>query len=622
MTRPTRPHGGRPRATGQGKRRAVPHPRARLPRVPETPHQAPRGRRRRSAPRTLALGDPGRRLRAVGLVLAMVLSLFVGRLVQLQGIEAKAYADTASEQRLRTAVLTAERGDITDVHGAAFATTVKAVNVTADQTQVVDPEAEARALAPIVNLRVGDLVGRLTGTARFSYVAQEVSPKQWQRILGLRLPGIYHESTTKRVYPQRQLAANVVGFVGYDNAGLGGIESAYQGELAGHNGERTYEASAGGSEIPTPQTQAQDPVPGSTIRLTIDRDIQYVAQTQLAQEVTASGATSGTVVVMDPGTGHILALATVPTFDPNHPGDAPSQDRGNRALSDIYEPGSTSKVMTMAAALDAGVITPTSRFTVPGTLSRGGQTFHDDIAHGTLRLTPSGILAMSSNLGTMEVAERLGAHRLYDKLKAFGIAEPTGLNFPGESTGLLPNVSTWGPTEFATIAFGQGLSLNSVQATSVFATIANGGVRVQPTLVDGIETPDGTFMRSHAPVRRRVVSADAAHALSRMMEGVVSDRGTAPQAQIPGYRVAGKTGTANRVDPTCGCYRGYTASFIGFAPADHPALVISVTLQNPVNGHFGGLLAGPVFKRVMSYSLAHLGIPPTGTQPPHLRLTW
>ena len=552
----------------------------------------------------------------------MVLSLFVGRLVQLQGIEAKAYADTASQQRLRTMVLTAERGEITDVNGAALATTVKAVNVTADQTQIVDPRAEAQALSPIVAIPVKDLVTQLSGTARFAYVAQGVSPAQWERVLNLRLPGIYHESTTKRVYPEGDLAANVVGFVGYDGSGLGGIESSLQRQLAGRNGERTYEASAGGSEIPTVETQGHDPVPGSTVRLTIDRDIQYVAQVQLAREVAASGAASGTVVVMDPATGRILALATVPTFNPNHANDAPAADLGNRALSDIYEPGSTSKVMTMAAALDARVITPTSHFTVPPTLTRGGQTFHDDVAHGTLRLTPSGILAMSSNLGTMKIAERLGAHRLYDKLKAFGIAEPTGLNFPGESTGLLPNVTAWGPTEFATIAFGQGLSLNSVQATSVFATIANDGVRVQPTLVDGVVAPDGGFVASRSPIRHRVVSAAAAQTLSRMMEGVVSDSGTAPQAQIPGYRVAGKTGTANRVDPSCGCYRGYTASFIGFAPADHPALVVSVTLQNPVNGHFGGMLAGPVFKKVMSYALAHEGIPPTGTQAPHLRLTW
>jgi cell division protein FtsI (penicillin-binding protein 3) len=570
----------------------------------------------------MRLADPGRRLRAVGLVLAMVLSLFVGRLVQLQGIEAKAYADTASAQRLRTVVLPAERGEITDVHGVPLATTVKAVNITADQTQITDPMSEAVALSPIVKAPVSDLVGRLTGTARFSYVAQGVSPAQWEHVLRLRLPGIYHENTTRRVYPQDTLAANVLGFVGYDGSGSGGIESAYQQDLAGRNGERTYEASAGGSEIPTAANQGQDPVPGSTVRLTLDRDIQFVAQRQLAAEVAASGADSGTVVVMDPATGHILALAAVPTFDPNDPGAAPAENRGNRALSDIYEPGSTSKVMTMAAALNAGVITPTSHFTVPGSLNRGGHAFHDDIVHGTLKLTPSGILAMSSNLGTMEVAERLGPQRLYSKLKAFGIAEPTGLNFPGESTGLLPNVSAWGPTEFATIAFGQGLSLNSVQATSVFATIANGGVRVAPTLVDGIVDPDGTFVRSPAPQQRRVVSTAAATALSRMMEGVVSAEGTAPEAQIPGYRVAGKTGTANRVDPSCGCYRGYTASFIGFAPADHPALVVSVTLQNPVNGHFGGLLAAPVFRHVMSYSLAHLGIPPTGTTPPHLRLTW
>jgi cell division protein FtsI (penicillin-binding protein 3) len=225
-------------------------------------------------------------------------------------------------------------------------------------------------------------------------------------------------------------------------------------------------------------------------------------------------------------------------------------------------------------------------------------------------------------MGTMLIAERLGREPLYRALKRFGIAEPSGLGFPGESPGLLPNVEAWGPTNFATIAFGQGLSLNALQATSVFATIANDGVRVEPVLVDGTVNDDGSLEPAAAPQQHRVVSAETATTLRHMMETVVSENGTAPMAQIPGYRVAGKTGTAERVDPSCGCYRGYTASFIGFAPADDPALVVSVALQRPVNGHYGGELGGPVFKRVMSFALQSQGIPPTGSKPPRMRLKW
>ena len=255
-------------------------------------------------------------------------------------------------------------------------------------------------------------------------------------------------------------------------------------------------------------------------------------------------------------------------------------------------------------------------------LNRGGSAFHDHDEHGTLRLTFAGVLAKSSNIGTIQASEKIGAKTLYGYLKKFGIAEPSGLNFPGESRGLLPALKDWSGTSFPTIAFGQGLSLNSIQATSVFATIANGGVRVEPRLVAGTTGNDGKFVEAAQSRRIEVVSPATARTVTDMLESVVSDGGTAPMARIPGYRVAGKTGTANRVDPACGCYRGYTASFIGFAPADNPQLVVSVTLQAPKRGHYGGMLGGPVFKRVMSFALQDQRIPPTGSKAPALKLTW
>lgn len=574
----------------------------------------------RSRPRQLV--DPRRRVTAVGIVMAIVLSLFVGRLVQLQGLEASAYAETASQERLRTVSLAATRGAITDAHGVPLASTADTVNVTADQTQISDPISVAAALAPVLRLDLDLLRERLTGKSLFAYIAKDVSPARWHRVEELRLPGIYSEPASKRVYPQGSIAANLLGFLGSDGHGLAGYEDSLDKTLAGKDGQITFEAAAGGSRIPTGDTESEEATPGTDVRLTIDRDLQFIAERALRSKVNETNAESGTVVVMDPRNGQILALATYPSFNPRSPLAAPPADRGNRAVSDIYEPGSTSKVMTMAAALDAGVVRPTTKVEVPPVLYRGGDDFNDHTPHGTLHLTATGVLAQSSNIGAVLIAERLGRQRLYDSLRRFGIGQPSGLGFPGESPGILPPVEGWGPTNFATMAFGQGLSVNAVQATSVFATIANRGVRVEPSLVEGTVAPDGTYAAAPAADRHRVVTARTAKTLSRMMETVVSDQGTAPMAQIPGYRVAGKTGTAERVDDACGCYRGYTASFIGFAPADDPALVVSVTLQDPTNGRYGGLLGGPVFKRVMSFALQNQQIPPTRYDPPKMRLTY
>jgi cell division protein FtsI (penicillin-binding protein 3) len=325
---------------------------------------------------------------------------------------------------------------------------------------------------------------------------------------------------------------------------------------------------------------------------------------------------------MDPRTGQIYALATVPTFDPNKPADAAQADIRNRAVTDAFEPGSTSKVMTMAAVIEEKKANPLTHIVVPPVLVTKYKTFHDDVPHGTLKLTLNGVLARSSNIGTILAAQKIGGDKLYSYLKKFGIGEPTGLHFPGESKGFVPSPKRWSATSFGTIAFGQGLSLTAVQAASVYATIANDGLRVAPTLVAGYTAPDGTYQAAAAPSTVRAVSPETAVAVRSMLESVVSDQGTAPKAAIAGYRVAGKTGTANRVDENCHCYRGYTASFIGMAPADSPRLVIAVFLQNPRNGHFGGQLAAPVFKKVMSFSLEHLRIPPTGTVHPSIPVFW
>jgi cell division protein FtsI (penicillin-binding protein 3) len=549
--------------------------------------------------------------------------MYVVRLFEVQGLQAPVYAADAAEGRTVTRTLPAARGTITDRNGIVLAQSVAARDITADPTFVKDPTATVTEIAPILGLDASaqlDLTARLSSDKRFEYVAHAVTPATWERIKALDLAGIYGVATSDRVYPAETVGANVLGFVDSEGNGTGGVELGYDQVLAGVDGTHTYQRDVQGREISTADSSEVAPIAGTNISLTLDRDLQWYAQETLAKAVKSAKAKSGTVVVMTPQ-GEILAMAAVPTFDPNDPGSANQDDVGNRAVSDIYEPGSTSKIMTAAAVIEEGGLKPTSEIIVPPVLHRAGKTFHDHDPHGTWDLTLAGVVAKSSNIGTIKAAETIGPNTLYDYLKKFGIGDPTGAGLPGESRGLLPRPEAWSASQFYTIAFGQGLSLNAVQAASVYATIANGGVRVQPSIIAGTTGPDGTFTPEAAPTETRVVSQQTASAVSRMLESVVSEEGTAPMAEIPGYRVAGKTGTANRVDESCGCYRGYTASFIGYAPADKPSLIVAVTLQDPKNGHYGGVLAGPVFKKVMSFGLASLKIPPTGSHPKPYRLT-
>ena len=603
-----RPAGRRPPA-GRGSRQAVPRSR-------------PAARRPAPRPRRLRLADTSRRLRGAVVVLGLVLSLFGGRLVQLQGLDATAYATEASQGRLRTVTLPATRGSITDRHGLPLATTVDAVNVTADQTLVEDPAATAAVLAPVLGLEAVELEVTLTGTDRFVYVAKGVTPEVWRQVTELDLPdtegipGIFAEQTSRRTYPGGKVAANVVGFVGADGHGLGGLEYALDEVLAGRDGEVTYERGAGGRRIPTGRSGGRPAVAGQDVRLTIDRDIQWVAQQALARKVAQTGSRSGTVVVMDPRTGDLLAVATAPTFDPAQPGDAPEIARGNLALSEAYEPGSTGKVVTAAALIEEKAVTPTTPVTVPNRLRRAGSTFKDFENHKTQKLTYAGTIAKSSNIGTILAAEKMGLEKLHPYLEKFGVGSPTGLGLPGEASGALLPVDAWSATSGYTMAFGQGYSVNSVQMASIFATIANDGVRVAPRLVASRTAADGTETRTPRGKKTRVVSARTARTVRLMLETVLGEGGTAPSARVPGYRVGGKTGTAQRFDPRCSCYRGYTMSFIGMAPVDDPRVVVAVALQLPKSGAGGGSTGGPVFKEVMSFALQSMRVPPTGTRPP------
>lgn len=576
------------------------------------------------------------------MVLAMVmLVIFGARLLQLQGLQGPEVAAAALARRQISVALPAHRGDILDGSGATLATTVERRNITVDQRLVpafgqpklgtVTPApcsacvaAAAARLAPVLGMSIAGVTAKITGNAPFKYLATGVEPEVWREVARLGIPGVFSEQASRRNYPSGQVAANVVGFLNSAGTPQAGIEGSMQSMLKGTDGKLTYERGKNGQQIATGLSSESDPVSGRDVQLTINRDLQWKTQELLAAKVHETGARSGQAVVMDPETGDVLALVSVPSFDPNNPGAISVTDYANlqnRAVTFGFEPGSTSKVITAAAALEEGKASPSSRLKVASTIHRGGKVFHDSHAHGVEKLTFAGVIAQSSNVGTIRVGEKLPAATMYNYLRRFGLGTKTGVGM-GEISGTLAPADQWSNSQRYTVLFGQGLSVTAVQSASVFATIANDGVRVTPRVVKAVTGGDGHLDPVPASAQTRVVSANTATTLRTMLERVVSDDGTAVQASVPGYRVAGKTGTAQAFDEKCHCYRGYTASFVGMAPADHPRLVVAIYLQKPVRNYYGGSSAAPVFQQVMTYGLARLGIQPSGTKAPKVPLTW
>jgi cell division protein FtsI (penicillin-binding protein 3) len=558
----------------------------------------------------------------------MIFVLLALQLVRVQVIQASEYQSKAANEMESTRNTPAPRGEITDINGVAFARSVSAITIVVDQTQITDPARVANFVAPILGLPVEEVQGNITGTRRYSIVLKNGRPAQWDLLtkeiyeynkaltneqLDKRIIGFFPERSFIREYPSGSLISSLVGFVRADGIGATGLESSLNSVITGTDGRYSF-ANGYGAEIPGSQREIVAAKAGTTVRLTIDRDVQWVAAKAIAEAVKSSRAASGSVIVMDPRTGEIVAHATAPTFDPNNTKNVDLNLMRNPSVQDVYEPGSTGKVMTLAAALEEKTVAPTTVFAVPYKLKRGGSTFKDHDKHPVQQLTTSGILAVSSNTGTIKIGETISNEKLYSYLTKFGVGVKTGSGLPGESAGLMPKVENWSGTTAPTVAFGQGYSVTAMQATSVFATIANNGVRVSPTVIAGTQDASGHFTPAANRTTTRVVSEDTARELRLMMESVVSPTGTAPSAAIPGYRVAGKTGTAWRYNDKTGGYSGYTASFIGFAPADAPRYVINVTIQDPHNGYYGGLLGGPVFKKVMTFVLQTKHVAPTGTK--------
>ena len=575
------------------------------------------------------------RIRALIIVILIFFLLFAARLIQIQAIQAGEYRAKAANEMESTRAIPAPRGDITDINGVAFARSVYAINIVVDQTLVTDAAQTANFAAPYLGMTVAQVQSAISGNKRYSMVEKNAKPAVWRELSAAidsynaslpkekfdkRIVGFFAERNYIREYPSGSLVSSLVGFVRQDGVGATGIESSLNSIISGTDGRYSY-ARGLGAEIPGSQNEIVAEKKGGSVRLTIDRDVQWVAAKAIEEAVSKAHASSGTVIVMDPKTGQILAHATAPTFDPNNTKSVSQTLMRNPSVQDVYEPGSTGKVMTLAAALEEKKVTPETVFTVPDALMRSGSTFHDHNKHAVEHLTTSGILAVSSNTGAIQIGELLSHDTLHDDLAKFGIGKSTGSGLPGESAGLLRPVSDWSGTTAPTVAFGQGYSVTAMQATSIFATIANDGVRVSPTVIAGTTDASGKFTASEPRVNERVVSADTAQKIRLMLESVVSSEGTAPNAAIPGYRVAGKTGTASRYNSSCNCYSGYTASFIGFAPADNPKYVISVTIQDPQGIHYGGLLGGPVFKKVMTFVLQSEHIAPTGTKVVPVALT-
>ncbi|MFE6593246.1 peptidoglycan D,D-transpeptidase FtsI family protein [Streptomyces sp. NPDC057780] len=596
------------------------------------------------------------RLRLIGLALTLVMSAFVVRLLQVQAVDAGTYAAKAEQNRYVVHTLPAERGGITDRNGVALASTVDAYDITADPTMFTreqlkvgdGPEQAAALLAPILGEDQEDLVDVLrpkNKELRYVRLARRQTPQVWNQIKDLKtaltkkaetdksvvnvLAGVFADPSSKRVYPGGDLAAGILGWVGADGKGGGGLERKLNETLAGKDGKIRY-AQSGGRQVPTAGSTETPAVPGSDVELTIDRDIQWAAQHAISRQVEKSKADGGYVIVQDTATGEILAMANSPGFDPGDLANADPDALGNAALQDAFEPGSTAKVMSMAAVLEEKAATPMTHLTIPNRLKRGDRLFKDDIDHPTWYLTLNGVLAKSSNIGTIMATGELGRTQeeankvLHSYLRKFGLGGYSGLGFPGETKGILAPPDQWSTSQQYTIPFGQGVSVNALQAASVYSTIANGGVRVEPTLVRGTKEDDGRFTPAPEPKKTRVISEKTAKTLSQMLESVVDDEeGTGTKARIPGYRVAGKTGTANRVDPATGMYKGYTSSFAGFAPADKPRVTVYCAIQNATEGsYFGGQICGPIYKQVMEFALKTLQVPPTGADPANLPVTF
>ncbi len=559
-----------------------------------------------------------------GLILMItLLVLVVGRLALLQGVDGAAYANAAEQDRLRTYPVAALRGEVLDRTGRPFAYTVEASRVVADPKVVDDPARTALALTTLLDVPAPELTEKLSENSRYVVLATQISPQTVDAIEALELPGVLFEDDPVRLYPAGAVGGQVVGFVGREGTGLAGIEQAFDEELSGTPGERTVEVGSGGNPIPSGIDESTPAVDGSTVQLTIDQDLQYVMEERLAEACSDGATTRASAVVLDVQTGEVVAMGSCPGYDPSEYSSTDPDLLGNPVVSDVFEPGSVMKAVTLSAALEEGIATPDTVLTVNGHIDAGDRTVTDAHDHEPIDWTVTGILAKSSNVGTIMLAREVGDETLEEYMRAFGIGSSTGIELPGESAGIFEASSEWTASRAANVPIGQGVSVTTLQMASMYQTIANDGVRIEPRLVEAVTGPNGQVLSTAEPESTRVISESTADDMAYMLEAVVGEGGTAPLGEIEGFRVAGKTGTAQRANPECNCYDGggYVTTFVGFAPADDPRYVVAVDLERPSSSAEGGQVAAPVFADVMRYALTANGVVPSGAPRPDFVLT-
>ena len=544
-----------------------------------------------------------RRIRLLVAVFAVVFGLTLLRAFWLQGVRAQAFGRMAASQHRQTVTVAANRGTIYDSTGVQLAIGEQAITVYADPLQIKDATKVAPVVARILRLDPKQVYERLSDrTHGFVYVARKADAVRAARLQRRHITGLGFYPEERRFYPQHSIAAQVLGYAGVDNHGLSGLEVALDKSLAGREGRETLVRDPFGHVLDSVVSKAARD--GSDVSLTIDHNIQAQAESVLRETVHRWGAKDATAIVLDPHTGAVLAIAVAPTYDANSFPAVPRDEQRNRALTDTYEPGSTFKLVTVAGALSTGIVTPRTPFTLPYEIQVADRRIHDAEPRGTETMSVATILSKSSNVGAITLAQLLGKNRLASWISRFGFGHPTGIDFPGESQGIVLPPGKWSGSTIGNVPIGQGIAVTPMQMASAYAAIANGGTWVRPHLVervgDGLPRP---------AVTRRIVTPWIARELTSMLQNVVLD-GTGTLAQIPGYHVAGKTGTAAKPDSHGYSTSKYVASFVGFAPATRPRVVVLVAVDEPHGGIFGGVVAAPAFKAIMQQTLQYVSAPP------------
>ena len=553
------------------------------------------------------------RIRFVGGCFVLLLAVIIARSFYLQIYDHERFAKIAEKQHFKVVNLTPSRGAIYDSANSALAVSIEMDSLFAEPRSIDDIPATAAQLAPILGVGADVLEKKIRGSKGFVWLQRRLPPETAARIKALDLDGIGFAKEPKRFYPNAEIGSHVIGFTGLDPEGLEGVERRFNSVLLGNSGYMVTERDALGREVGSRGMVVKKASSGQNVALTIDKNIQYIAEKELAAAVENSRAKGGTAIVMDPHTGKILAMANYPTFNPNNIAKYAPQALRNRAVTDSFEPGSTMKVFLIAAALEEKVITPNDSFNCEnGSYNIGGRTIHDTHSYG--RLSVGDILKHSSNIGAAKIGSRLGPERLYGYLKGFGFGAKSNIDLPGEVSGYLRNKSQWYGVDLATISFGQGISVSAIQLAAAFSVVANGGNLMQPYILEKVLDDKGSVVKLVEPQNKhRVISAESARTVAKMMEGVVSEEGTAVKASVEGYKAAGKTGTAQKADPVT---KGYShdkriASFAGFIPANNPRLTIVVIVDEPRTSPYGGIVAAPAFSAIAKQSLAYLRVPPT-----------